>query len=328
MPVIQYRKAIRDAMCEEMDRDENVFLMGEEVAEYNGAYKVSEGMLERFGPKRVIDTPISEAGFAGLGIGAAMHGLRPIIEFMSFSFTLVAMDQVINNAHCLRYMSGGQVKVPIVFRGLSGAGQQLGATHSHRLEAWFANVPGLKVVMPATPYDAKGMLKTAIRDDNPVVFMEGQSLYNMRGEVPDEEFLVPFGKARIAREGTDLSIITYHQSVEPSLAAAEALAGEGLSVEVIDLRSIRPLDEQTILESVAKCHRAMVVEADWPFCGIGAQIVDTIQSKIFDELDAPIARVASLDCPIPYNKTLELEHVLPNVRRVVEAARQTMGVAV
>lgn len=326
MRVIQYRQALREAMTEEMERDERVFLMGEEVAEYNGAYKVSDGMLARFGPRRVLDMPISEGGFVGMGIGAAMAGLKPIVEFMSMSFTLVAMDQLINNAPTVRYMSGGQIKdVSIVFRGLSGCGQQLAATHSHRLEPWFSNVPGLKLVMPATPYDAKGLLKTAIRDNNPVIFMEGQSLYNLKGEVPEEEYLIPFGQAAVRREGQDLTLISYHQTVQTALDAAEVLAKEhGIDAEVLDLRSIRPLDEQTILSSVAKTHRAVMVEANWPFCGLGAQIVDLIQSRIFDELDAPIQRVTTLEVPIPYNKKLELEHVLPTPKRVVEAVRKTL----
>ncbi len=301
MPVLQYREALNLAMCEEMDRDENVFLMGEEVAEYNGAYKVSQGMLDRFGPKRIIDTPISEEGFSGIGLGAAMVGLRPIVEFMTFSFSLVAFDQIVNNAANLRYMSGGQFKVPIVFRGNSGMAGNLGATHSHRPEAFYAHVPGLTVMLPATPNDAKGMLKSAIRSDDPIIFIEHENLLGERGEVSDDpDFLVPIGKADVKRPGQDVTILTYSRSVVTSLAAAEHLAEkEGIDAEVVDLRTIRPLDMETILESVKKTNRAVFVEENWPYCGLGAGISDRIYRAAFDDLDAPILRVFTKDAPFP-----------------------------
>jgi pyruvate dehydrogenase E1 component beta subunit len=323
MAVLTYRDALRQAMTEEMNRDENVFLMGEEVAEYNGAYKVSQGMLELFGPNRIVDTPISEGGFAGMGIGAAMVGLRPIIEFMTFSFSLVAIDQVVNNAANMRYMSGGQFAVPIVFRGPSGMAGSLAATHSHRLEAWYSQIPGLTLVMPATPADAKGLLKSAIRSDDPVVFMEHEVLYHEKGEVPDGEHLVPIGKADIKRPGNDVTLITYSRSLKTTLAAAEKLAEENIDAEVIDLRTIRPLDMETLLASVVKTHRAVIVEEDWPYCGLGAGISDRITRSVFDELDAPILRVASKDAPIPYNKGLE-GSMLPSVDKVVAAVHQVL----
>jgi len=323
MAVLSFREALNQAMTEEMERDESVFLMGEEVAEYDGAYKVSQGMLKRFGPRRVIDTPISEEGFAGIGIGAAMVGLRPIVEFMTFSFSLVAIDQVVNNAANMRYMSGGQFSVPIVFRGSSGMAGSLGATHSHRLESWYAQVPGLLVVMPATPADAKGLLKTAIRSDDPVVFIEHEVLYHERGEVPDGEHLVPFGKADIKRPGNDVTLITYSRALKYTLEAAEKLAADGVDAEVIDLRSIRPLDIDTLVASVAKTHRAVIVEEDWPYCGLGAGISDRITQRVFDELDAPIRRVASKDAPVPYNRRLETS-MLPTAPRIIEAVRDVM----
>lgn len=318
MPVLQYREALNLAMTEEMERDDRVFLMGEDVAEYNGAYKVSQGMLDRFGARRVIDSPISEEGFTGIGIGAAMVGLRPIIEFMTFSFSFVAFDQIVNNAANMRYMSGGQFAVPIVFRGNFGIAGSLGATHSHRPESLFAHFPGLIVMMPATPADAKGMLKAAIRSDDPVIFLEHENLLGDRDEVSDDpEFLVPIGKAAVRREGTDVTIITYSRQVQTSLKAAEKLAEEGVSVEVIDVRTIRPLDLETILKSVVKTHRAVIVEEDWPYCGLGAGIADRIYQQAFDELDAPIRRVTTRDAPIPYCRALE-GLVLPTVERVVE----------
>ncbi|MFO0951831.1 MAG: pyruvate dehydrogenase complex E1 component subunit beta [Isosphaeraceae bacterium] len=324
MPVLQYRDALREAMVEEMDRDERVFLMGEEVAEYNGAYKVSQGMLDRFGPKRVIDTPISEEGFTGIGIGAAMVGLRPIVEFMTYSFSWVAFDQIINNAANMRYMSGGQFSVPIVFRGNSGIAGSLAATHSHRPEAVYAHFPGLIVMMPATPADAKGMLKAAIRSDDPVVFIEHENLLGDRGEVPeDPDFLVPIGKADVKRPGSDVTIITYSRSLITSLKAAEKLEAEGIDAEVIDLRTIRPLDLDTILASVVKTHRAVIVEEDWPYNGLGAGVADRIYNRVFDELDAPIRRVTARDTPIPYNKGLEAL-VLPTVDRVIEQVKDVM----
>jgi pyruvate dehydrogenase E1 component beta subunit len=324
MPVIAYREALNQAMSEEMERDDRVFLMGEEVAEYNGAYKVSQGMLDRFGPSRVIDTPISEEGFAGIGIGAAMVGLRPIIEFMTFSFSLVAFDQIVNNAANMRYMSGGQFALPIVFRGSSGMAGCLGATHSHRPEAWYAQVPGLTVVMPATPADAKGLLKSAIRSDDPVVFIEHENLYGEKGEVPEGEHIVPLGQAEIRRSGSDVTLITYSRSLIAALAAADKLAGEeGIEAEVIDLRTIRPLDLDTLVNSVVKTHRAVIVEEDWPYCGLGAGISDRITQVAFDELDAPIRRVASKDSPVPYNKRMEAT-MLPSVPRIVAAVKDVM----
>jgi pyruvate dehydrogenase E1 component beta subunit len=316
MAVIAFREALNQAMCEEMERDDRVFLMGEEVAEYDGAYKVSQGMLSRFGPRRVIDTPISEEGFAGLGIGAAMAGLRPIIEFMTFSFSLVAIDQVVNNAANMRYMSGGQFALPIVFRGSAGMAGCLAATHSHRLEAWYAQIPGLTVILPATPADAKGLLKSAIRSDDPVVFIEHEVLYADKGEVPEGEHLVPIGQADIKRPGGDVTLITYSRSLKPTLAAAEELAKESIDAEVIDLRTIRPLDLDTLVNSIAKTHRAVIIEEDWPYCGLGAGISDRIMQRAFDELDAPIRRVATPDAPIPYSRALETP-MLPNVERIV-----------
>jgi pyruvate dehydrogenase E1 component beta subunit len=324
MAVISFREALNQAMTEEMERDDNVFLMGEEVAEYDGAYKVSQGMLQQFGARRVIDTPISEEGFAGTGIGAAMTGLRPIIEFMTFSFSLVAIDQIVNNAANMRYMSGGQFAVPIVFRGSSGMAGCLAATHSHRLEAWYAQVPGLTVVLPATPADAKGLLKSAIRSDDPVVFIEHEVLYHDRGEVPEGEHIVPIGVADIKRPGSDVTLITYSRSLKATLAAAEKLAAEEkIDAEVIDLRTIRPLDLDALLTSVRKTHRAVIVEEDWPYCGIGAGISDRITRAIFDELDAPILRVAAKDAPIPYNKALE-QSMLPSVDRVIAAVHDVL----
>ncbi|AMV39924.1 2-oxoisovalerate dehydrogenase subunit beta [Planctomyces sp. SH-PL62] len=323
MAVFSYREALNQAMTEEMERDDSVFLMGEEVAEYDGAYKVSQGMLKQFGPRRVIDTPISEEGFAGIGIGAAMVGLRPIIEFMTFSFSLVAIDQIVNNAANMRYMSGGQFAVPIVFRGSSGMAGCLGATHSHRLEAWYAQIPGLIVILPATPADAKGLLKSAIRSDDPVIFIEHEVLYHERGEIPDGEHLVPFGKAAVRRPGSDVTLITYSRSLKPTMAAAEELAAKGIDAEVIDLRSIRPLDIETLVQSVSRTHRAVIVEEDWPYCGLGAGISDRITREIFDELDAPILRVASADAPIPYNKQLEAS-MLPSVPRILAAVNEVV----
>jgi pyruvate dehydrogenase E1 component beta subunit len=324
MAEMQYRHALKAAMTEEMERDENVFLMGEEVAEYNGAYKVSEGMLDKFGPRRIIDTPISENGFAGIGIGAAMVGLRPIVEFMTYSFSYVAFDQLVNNAANMRYMSGGQFSVPIVFRGNSGIAGALAATHSHRPEALYSHIPGLTVMLPATPADAKGMLKAAIRSDDPVIFIEHENLLGMVGEVPDDkDFLVPIGKADIKRAGSDVTIISYSRSVITSLKAAEVLAAEGISAEVVDLRTLRPLDLETVLTSVVKTHRAIIVEENWPYCGIGASVADRIYNAAFDELDAPIRRVTTKDAPIPYNRGLEAS-VLPSVERVLAAVKDVL----
>ena len=305
MATLTYRDALNVALREEMARDDRVFLMGEEVAEYDGAYKVSRGLLKEFGPKRVVDTPIAELGFAGIGVGAAMVGLRPVIEMMTWNFALLAIDQIVNSAAKMRYMSGGQVGVPIVFRGPGGAALQLGAQHSQAFESYYAHIPGLKVIAPATPADAKGLLKAAIRDEDPVVFIEGEMLYNLKGEVPDGDHVTPIGKADIKRAGKDVTIICHSKTVAPSLKAAEALAAEGVDAEVIDLRTIRPLDVDTILESVARTNRCVVAEEGWPFAGGGAQVVDTIQREAFDALDAPILRVTGADVPMPYNKVLE-----------------------
>jgi len=323
MPLISYRDALNQAMTEEMERDDRVFIMGEEVAQYDGAYKVSQGMLKKFGARRVIDTPISEEGFTGIGIGAAMVGLRPVIEYMTFSFSLVAIDQIVNNAANMRYMSGGQFAVPIVFRGSSGMAGCLAATHSHRLEAWYAHIPGLTVMMPATPADAKGMLKSAIRSDDPVIFMEHEVLYHERGEVPAGEHLVAIGRADIKRPGTDVTLITYSRSLKTTIAAATQLADEGISAEVIDLRTIRPLDLDTLLHSVIKTHRAVIIEEDWPYCGIGAGIADRITQRVFDDLDAPIRRVAAKDAPVAYNRALE-DSMLPSVPRIVAAVHDVV----
>jgi pyruvate dehydrogenase E1 component beta subunit len=320
---ITYRQAVNEALDEEMQRDPNVFLLGEEVAEYNGAYKVSQGLLDKFGPKRVLDTPISEGGFAGLGIGAAMAGLRPVVEFMTFSFSFVAFDQVVNNAPNMLTMSGGQFNIPIVFRGPNGPAHQLGATHSHATEPLFANFPGLKIAIPGTPRDAKGLLKTAIRDDNPVLVLESELLYNLTGPIEDKEaeLLIPLGKGEIKREGADVTIICYAQTVRMALAAAETLAAQGVQAEVLDLRSIKPLDLDLILNSVSKTHRCVIAEQDKPFCGIGAELTYQIQRDIFDELDAPVERVAQEEVPMPYNERLEAA-VLPNEEKILQAVYQ------
>jgi len=323
MREITYRQALSEALAEELERDPNVFLMGEEVAEYQGAYKVSQGLLERFGPRRIIDTPISENGFAGMGVGAAMVGLRPIIEFMTFSFSFVAFDQIVNNAPNMLTMSGGQFNVPITFRGPNGPAHQLGATHSHATECLYANVPGLKVCTPATPRDAKGLLKTAVRDNNPVLVLEAELLYSSKGmvESPDEELLIPLGKAEVKREGSDVSIICYAQTVPLALAAAEKLEDDDISSEVVDLRSIKPLDEDAIYQSIAKTHRVVIVEQDRPFCGVGAEVCYRIQKNIFDELDAPVLRVSQEDVPMPYNERLE-KAVLPNTEKLIAAVNK------
>jgi pyruvate dehydrogenase E1 component beta subunit len=306
MATVTYRDALNQALREEMERDPDVFLMGEEVGVYQGAYKVSRGLLEEFGAQRVVDTPIAENGFAGVGVGAAMVGLRPVIEFMTWNFALLAIDQVVNSAAKMLYMSGGQLPIPIVFRGPGGAALQLAAQHSQAFESWYAHVPGLKVVTPATPYDAKGLLKSAIRDDNPVVFLEGEMLYNMKGEVPEEEYTIPLGVADVKREGSDVTIICHSKTVAVASKAAEQLADEHqVSAEVIDLRTIRPLDVTAVITSVRKTNRCVVVEEGWPFAGVGAQVVDEIQREAFDDLDAPVLRVTSADVPIPYNKYLE-----------------------
>jgi pyruvate dehydrogenase E1 component beta subunit len=324
MAVITYREALNQALREEMQRDPDVFLMGEEVAEYDGAYKVSRGLLKEFGPMRVVDTPIAELSFAGIGVGAAMVGLRPVIEFMTWNFALLAIDQVINSAAKLRYMSGGQIGCPMVFRGPGGAALQLGAQHSQAFESFYAHVPGLKVVTPGTPADAKGLLKSAIRDDDPVVFMEGEMLYNAKGEVPEaEEFLIPLGQAEVKREGGDVTLICHSKTVTVALKAAEQLAGENIQAEVVDLRTIRPLDTEAILRSVVKTNRAVVLEEGWPFAGVGAQVVDLIQREAFDELDSPVLRVAQADVPMPYNKQLE-KAAKVDVPKAVAAAKRVL----
>jgi len=324
MSKITFREALNQAMCEEMERDPGVFLMGEEVAEYNGAYKVSQGMLDKFGPKRVIDTPITELGFAGLGVGAAMAGLRPIIEFMTWNFAILALDQIVNAAAKMLYMSGGMYAVPMVFRGAGGAAARVAAQHSQSLENWMANVPGLKVVMPSNPADAKGLLKAAIRDNDPVIFIENEINYGDIGDVPDEEYIIPLGRADIKRAGSDVTIIAHSRMTGFALAAAGELAKQGIEAEVVDPRTIRPLDEATILASVAKTNRAVVVEEGWRFAGIGAEISARIMEKGFDDLDAPVARVTGKDVPMPYAANLEAM-ALPSVGEIVEAARVVTG---
>jgi pyruvate dehydrogenase E1 component subunit beta len=323
MAIVTYRDALNQALREEMQRDPDVFLMGEEVGVYQGAYKVSRGLLDEFGPMRVVDTPITELGFAGVGVGAAMVGLRPVIEFMTWNFALLAIDQLVNSAAKMRYMSAGQVGVPAVFRGPGGSALQLGAQHSQAFESYYAHIPGLKVVMPATPADAKGLLKSAIRDDDPVVFIEGEMLYNLKGEVPEGEHVIPLGKADIKRPGSDVTIVCHSKTVAVALKAAEQLAGEDVSAEVLDLRTIRPLDTEAVLGSVGRTHRCVVAEEGWPFAGVGAQVVDMIQREAFDELDAPILRVTSADVPMPYNKQLE-KAAKVDPARVVAAVRSVL----
>lgn len=321
---IRFRDALREAMIEEMERDDRVFLMGEEVGHYQGAYKVSEGMLDKFGERRVIDTPIAEAGFAGVGIGAAMVGLRPIIEFMTWNFSAVAFDQILNNAAKLRQMSGGQFNCPIVFRGPNASARQVASQHSHAMEHFYATIPGVKVVAPAFVDDAKGLLKAAIRDDNPVLVMESETLYSLKGEVPDDLDVVPIGKARIAREGTDCTLVSYSRMTHVALEAAAALAKEGISVEVLDLRSLRPLDEEALIASVMKTHRCVVVHEGWPYGGVGAEIADRVQRLAFDWLDAPILRVTTMDVPMPYNAKLE-QLCMPQPDRVIAAVKRVVN---
>ena len=326
MAVISYREALNQAMREEMDRDANVFVMGEEVGHYNGAYKVTQGLLQRFSERRIVDAPIAEMGFTGIGIGAAMVGLRPIIEFMTFNFSLVAIDQIINNAAKIYQMSGGQFNIPIVFRGPSGPAVQVGSQHSQALEAMYANVPGLKVVMPSTARDAKGLLKTAIRDDNPVVFMEGETLYNTTWEVPSndgEEFLIPIGVGDIKRPGKDITLIAWSKMVWTCLDAAKALAEEGIDCEVVDPRTLRPLDVDLLVESVTKTGRCVIVEIGWPVAGFGAEIAYQLQRHCLDALDAPIERVTSDDVPMPYAKNLE-DEVQPQVVDVIAAVKRAL----
>ncbi len=324
MPVISYREAIRHALAEELERDQNVVVFGEEVGQFNGAYKVTEGLLTKFGPQRIVDTPISEAGFIGIGVGASMLGVRPVMELMFWSFYSVAFDQILNNAANVRYMSGGLINCPIVIRGPANGGTNVGATHSHTPENVLANHPGVKVVVPATPADAKGLLKSAIRDNDPVFFLENTILYGEKGEVPDGEHLIPLGKADVKRTGSDLTIVTYGRCVLHSLKAAELLAKEhDVSVEVVDLRTIRPLDIDTVLASVAKTHRVLIVEEQKPFASVGSQLAYMIQREAFDELDAPIHRLGTIDAPAIYSPPVELEQ-LPNPQRVLKAALETL----
>ena len=323
MREIQFREALREAMNEEMRRDPNVFLLGEEVAEYNGAYKVSQGMLDEFGAKRVIDTPISELGFAGIAVGAAMNGLRPLVEFMTFNFSLVAIDQIINGAAKIMSMSGGQYTAPMVFRGPTGNAGQLSSQHSQNFENWFANTPGLKVVVPANPYDAKGLLKSAIRDNDPVIFMESEVMYGDKGPVPEGEYLIPIGVADVKREGTDVTIVSYGKILKVALQAAEDLAKEGISAEVIDLRTVRPIDFETVVNSVKKTNRLVIVEETWPLASISSEISYHVQRYAFDHLDSPILRVTSRDLPLPYAPTL-IQEILPNVKRTIDAVKTVM----
>ena len=323
MTVMTYRDALNAALREEMRRDDRVFLMGEEVAVYQGAYKVSKGLLQEFGEMRVVDTPITELGFAGVGVGAAMVGLRPIIEFMTWNFALLALDQVVNAAAKMLYMSGGQFSMPMVFRGPNGAALQLGAQHSQAWESWLAHIPGLKVVAPGTPADAKGLLKAAVRDDNPVIVLEGEMLYNMKGEVPDGDHVIPLGVAEVKRVGEHVSLISYGKMVNVALQAADALARDGVHAEVLDLRTLRPMDVPAIVATVRKTNRCVVVEEGWELCGLGAQVADYVQREAFDWLDAPVLRVHQAEAPMPYARTLE-KHAKPDVAKTVAAARKVL----
>lgn len=323
MRTIQFREAVAEAMSEEMRRDETIYLMGEEVAEYNGAYKASKGMLDEFGPDRVLDTPISELGFAGVGVGSAMGGNRPIIEFMTFNFSLVGIDQIINNAAKMRQMSGGQFNIPIVFRGPTASAGQLAATHSQAFESWFANCPGLKVIVPSNPYDAKGLLKSAIRDNDPVIFMESEQMYGDKGEVPEDEYTLPIGVADIKREGKDVTVVSFGKIIKEAYKAADALEKEGISCEVIDLRTVRPLDQETILKSVKKTNRLVILEEAWPFGNVSTEITYLVQSQAFDFLDAPIIKINTADTPAPYSPVL-LAEWLPNHEDVVKAVKKVL----
>ena len=323
MKTIQFRQAIAEAMTEEMRRDETIYLMGEEVAEYNGAYKASKGMLEEFGEKRVIDTPISEAGFSGIGVGSTMTGARPIIEYMTFNFALVGIDQIINNAAKIRQMSGGQFPCPIVFRGPTGSAGQLGATHSQAFDNWYANTPGLKVIVPSNPYDAKGLLKAAIRDNDPVIFMESEQMYGDKGEVPDGEYILPIGIADIKRPGNDVTIVSYGKIIKEAYKAAEVLAKDGIDCEIIDLRTIRPMDHKLIFESVKKTNRLVILEESWPFVNISTEITYQVQNQIFDYLDAPIEKINTADTPAPFSPVL-LEEWLPNFKDVIKAVKKVI----
>ena len=323
MKTIQFREAIAEAMSEEMRRDASVYLMGEEVAEYNGAYKASKGMLEEFGEKRIIDTPISEAGFSGIGVGSTMTGARPIIEYMTFNFALVGIDQIINNAAKIRQMSGGQFPCPIVFRGPTGSAGQLGATHSQAFDNWFANTPGLKVVVPSNPYDAKGLLKSAIRDDDPVIFMESEQMYGDKGEVPDGEYIIPIGVSDIKRSGKDVTIVSYGKIIKEAYKAAEILTKENIECEIIDLRTIRPMDHKSIFDSVKKTNRLIILEESWPFGNISTEITYQVQNQIFDHLDAPIEKINTADTPAPYSPVL-LKEWLPNHEDVIKSVKKVI----
>ena len=323
MKTLQFREAIAEAMSEEMRRDDTIYLMGEEVAEYNGAYKASKGMLDEFGAKRVIDTPISELGFSGVAIGSAMNGNRPIVEYMTFNFSLVGIDQIINNAAKMRQMSGGQFNIPIVFRGPTASAGQLAATHSQAFESWYANCPGLKVVVPSNPADAKGLLKSAIRDDDPVIFMESEQMYGDKGEVPEGEYLIPLGVADIKRKGTDVTIVSFGKIIKEAYKAAEELAKEGVECEIIDLRTVRPMDKETILESVKKTNRLVILEEAWPFGNVATEITYIVQNEAFDYLDAPIIKINTADTPAPYSPVL-LAEWLPNSEDVVKAVKKVL----
>ena len=323
MAILTMREALNQAMAEEMARDPNVFILGEEVGAYQGAYKVTQGLLQKFGEWRVRDTPIAEEAIAGIAVGAAFTGLRPIAEMMTFNFSILALDMIVNHAAKYRYMSGGQVRCPMVMRGPSGAAAQVAAQHSQAFESWFAHVPGLVVVMPSTPRDAKGLLKSAIRDDNPVVFMENEVLYNQKGEVPDEEYHIPLGMSDVKRAGKDVTLVAWSRSCVTALAAAELLAKEGVEAEVVDPRTLRPLDEDVIFESVGRTNRCVVVEEGWRYAGFGAEIADRVQRECFDDLDAPVIRVTAADVPMPYSRMLEKAY-LPQPEKVVEAARQVL----
>ena len=323
MKTLQFRQAIAEAMSEEMRRDESIYLMGEEVAEYNGAYKASKGMLDEFGDKRVIDTPISELGFAGIGVGSTMTGNRPIIEFMTFNFALVGIDQIINNAAKIRQMSGGQFPCPIVFRGPTASAGQLAATHSQAFESWYANCPGLKVIVPSNPYDAKGLLKAAIRDDDPVIFMESEQMYGDKGEVPEDEYILPIGVADIKRKGTDVTIVSFGKIIKEAYKAADQLSEEGISCEIIDLRTVRPMDHQTIFESVKKTNRLVILEEAWPFGNVATEITYQVQRHLFDYLDAPIEKINTADTPAPFSPVL-LEEWLPNSGDVIKAVKKVL----
>jgi pyruvate dehydrogenase E1 component beta subunit len=323
MAVVSYRDALTQGLREELQRDDRVFLMGEEVAQYNGAYKVSKGLLDEFGPMRIVDTPITELGFAGVGVGAAMVGLRPIVEFMTWNFALLALDEVVNAAAKMLYMSGGQYNIPMVFRGPNGAALQLSAQHSQAWESWLAHIPGLKVCTPGTPADAKGLLKSAIRDDNPVVFLEGEMLYNTKGEVPEGEHIVPIGVAELKREGDHCSVITHGKMVLVAMKVADDLAKDGINIDVVDLRTVRPIDVDAIARSVQKTNRAVVLEEGWEICGMGSQVVDFIQRECFDDLDAPVLRVHQEDVPMPYAKNLE-RAAKPDAGKTVAAIKKVM----